>query len=413
VNSLLDRLKAQGVTLGAKNLTPPVKNIPIEQVIPGEYQSTIYGDIFRTEQFYPGDYIHGQVHLRSHHTRKIIAEWGRIQPLEQVDHSHIYFLDTETSGLAGGTGTYAFMVGIGHYTDEGFQLVQFFLRDPGEESALLAALVESLHDCRVIVTFNGKSFDVPLLNTRYTLQGLTSPVSALDHLDLLPLARRLWRDRLPSRALNYLEVNILGAARSQEEVPSWMVPELYFEYLKTHDARPLAGVFYHNAMDIVSLAALFSHTTGLLEDPFSLLPQPGLDLVALARLYEDLGHIEHAIRLYENGLEQGLPEEFVWATIQRFSTLFKRRRAWSQAVELWHKAADHDQLFAFIELAKYYEHEENNLTGARYWTQSAIDRIHKPDFPTYLRSVHLPELEHRLERLKRKDERGGGIKDEG
>jgi uncharacterized protein YprB with RNaseH-like and TPR domain len=401
-DSLIDRLKAQGVSLGAGQITRQVRNIPIDQVVPGEYRTTIYGDIFRSEQFYPSDYLHGQVHLLSQQTRKMISEWSCIQSLAQLDPSQIYFLDTETSGLAGGTGTYAFLIGIGSYSEEGFRLVQFFLRDPSEESAMLAALVEYLADCRVVVTFNGKAFDIPLLNTRYTLQGFTSPTIELDHLDLLPLARRLWRDRLPSRALNYLEVNILGAARTQEEVPGWMVPELYFEYLKTRDARPLAGVFYHNAMDIVSLAALFSHTTSLLEDPLSMLPQPGLDLIALARLYEELGNGDNALRLYAIGLEQGLPEEFIWPAIQRYSTLYKRRGEWRQAVKLWQQAADHDQLFALIELAKYYEHQEINLPGARYWTQAAIDVINRSDFTDQQRSINLEDLKHRLERLKKK-----------
>jgi len=401
-DSLADKLKSLGVSLGARNIAAPAKSYPIDEVLDGQYQPTIYGEIFRTAQFYPADYTHGQIRLRSAYTRTMMAEWGQVQRLCQVDHEQIYFLDTETTGLAGGTGTYAFMVGVGHYTADGFHLTQFFLRDPGEESALLAGLDAYLHDCQILVTFNGKSFDVPLLNTRYTLQGLTSPVRELDHLDLLHLARRLWRDRLPSRALGYLEESILGVTRSQEEVPGWMVPELYFEYLRTHDARPLQGVFYHNAMDILSLAALFSHTTGLLEDPLSLLPQPGLDLVALAKLYEDLGHLDMAIQLYEAGLEHGMPDEFVWSTIERFSFLYKRRRAWREALALWQKAADNRQLFAFVESAKYYEHEENNLPQAIHWTQAAIDLVNQPGFPPHLYALWLPDLQHRLERLMRK-----------
>jgi uncharacterized protein len=401
--SLADKLKSLGVNLGTKNIVPPAIKYPIDQVIDGNYRPTIYGEIFCSEQFYPASYTHGQIALRSASTRAMMAEWGNVQRLTQVDHEQIYFLDTETSGLAGGTGTYAFLVGVGHYTGDGFHLAQFFLRDPGEENAMLAALVAYLHDCQVVVTFNGKSFDMPLLNTRYTLQGMSSPVIGLDHLDLLHLARRLWRDRLPSRALGYLEESILGVSRSQEEVPGWMVPELYFEYLRTRDARPLQGVFYHNAMDILSLAALFSHTTGLLEDPLSLLPQPGLDLVALAKLYEDLGHIDTAAQLFQAGLEHGLPDEFVWQTIERFATLYKRRRAWPQALALWIKAAQNRQLYAFIECAKYYEHEEIDLLQAIQWTQAAIDLVNQPDYSPVQRAFYLPDLQHRLDRLHKKN----------
>jgi uncharacterized protein YprB with RNaseH-like and TPR domain len=350
--------------------------------------------------------MHGCVLLRSQYQRKMIAEWGHSKKTELVDHKYIYFLDTETTGLAGGVGTFAFLVGVGHYTDDGFHLTQFFLKDPQDENALLDALSTYLYECQVLVTFNGKTFDVPLLNTRYALQGLTSPVNNLEHLDLLHLARRLWRDRLPSRALNYLEVNILGASRSQDEVPGWMIPEIYFEYLRTRDAHPLQGVFYHNAMDILSLAALFSHTTGLLEEPFSLLPQPGLDLVALARLYEDLGHLDTAIRLYESGLEQGLPEDFLWSTIDRFAILFKRQKDWPQALNLWRKAAEHGQISAFTEIAKYYEHEENDIAQAITSTQAAIERLSFPDNPAYIQRQYLPGLQHRLNRLIKKQGTG-------
>ena len=135
------------------------------------------------------------------------------------------------------------------------------MRDPAEEAGMLEALAEFLAPTQALVTFNGKAFDAPLLITRYTLHNIPFPFKDYAHLDLLPLARRLWRDRLPSRALKYLEENVLSAPRTLEEVPGYEIPYLYFDYLRSRDARPLKGVFYHNAMDVVAMAALLSHVT--------------------------------------------------------------------------------------------------------------------------------------------------------
>ncbi len=207
--ALSDKLKALGVTVGTRDLPPPAKRLsrayPIEQVISGYFQSTRHGNVFVKETNYDPAYRHGRVGLRTEASLEIIASWAQERQLVEDRLDQFAFLDTETSGLAGGTGTYTFLVGAGRFEGSDFRLAQFFMRDPDEEPAQLAALADFLHPCKVLVTFNGKSFDAPLLNTRYTLNDLQSPLPTLAHLDLLPLARRLWRDRLPSRRLGELE----------------------------------------------------------------------------------------------------------------------------------------------------------------------------------------------------------------
>ncbi len=189
----------------------------------------------------------------------MLAEWAREPRLAELAPADFAFLDTETTGLSGGTGTYAFLVGVARFEDEGLHLAQFFMRDPSEEPGLLAALEEFLAPCQALVTFNGKAFDAPLLLTRYLCHGWQPPFQGLAHVDLLHLARRLWRDRLPSRTLTMLEAHILGAGRSEEDIPGWLIPEMYFTYLQTGDPTPLKSVFYHNAMDVISLVALMEH----------------------------------------------------------------------------------------------------------------------------------------------------------
>jgi hypothetical protein len=315
---------------------------------------------------------------------------------------NLIFLDTETSGLAGGTGTYAFEVGLGRFTNEGFKLAQFFMRHPGEEAALLAGLIEFMDGMEAVVTYNGKSFDIPLLNTRYTMMGMTTPFEDIAHFDLLHLARRLWRMRLESRTLGNIETKILGLNRSEEEVPGYMIPEMYFEYLKTKDARPMAGIFYHNAVDILSLAGLFSHMAFLLHDPFSEKIIHPEDVVSLGRFFEAVGDSKTAQKLYEKSLKLDLSTDHYLATIKKLSFLNKRCGQWEAAVAMWEEASQAGEIYAFEELAKYYEHYVKDLEKAQEWTLDALDCLQKQHFPAYVYQTWLDAFQHRLARLRRK-----------
>jgi uncharacterized protein YprB with RNaseH-like and TPR domain len=402
--TLSDRLKSLGVKVGAQDLPPPrpVKTYPVEEIVAGRFIDTGTGSTYLIEQDFPADYIHGQVGLRIATRPLTIAEWVGVVEIADQNPEDLVFLDTETSGLAGGTGTFAFLVGAGRYTPDGFHLAQFFMRDPLEEPALLLALEEFIAPCRTIVSFNGKAFDIPLLDTRYTLQGWKSPFRNFSHVDLLHLSRRLWRDRLPSRTLANLEVQILHASRTDEEIPGWMIPQIYFDYLRDGDARPLQRVFYHNAMDVVSLAALLNHTSSLLEDPFSQSPAEKIDLAAVARLLEDLGHIERAAKLYELCLSSGLPDDIHADTLLRLALLHKHNNNYSAALPLWEQAASRRRIYAYEELAKYFEHHALELDQALKWTLEALEALETALLPTTETLMWKAEFQHRLQRLQKK-----------
>jgi len=401
--SLADKLKSLGVKTGSTLPTPPkVDSFSIDSVVAGTFIPTPRGEVFIAEQTYPDGYIYGASPLTSSFPLAAMSQWAKDPQIEQLSLSKFAFLDTETSGLSGGTGTYAFMVGVARFIDGQYVLKQFFMRDPAEEPALLEGLANFLAPCEALVTFNGKAFDAPLLSTRYRLHQIPIPYKDYSHLDLLPLARRLWRDRLESRALKYLEEHVLGLTRSSEEVPGYEVPWLYFDYLRTGDARPLAGVFYHNAMDVVAMAALLAHMNDMLESPYDGKVQHGLDFVALGKLFEDLGHWEDAARLFERGLEFELDESDFGLAVKRLSILQKRRGDLGEAVRLWEESARRGHLYAFIELAKHYEHRERDVKSALKWTRSALKRVEKTDMPAYIRNHWMHEVEHRLERLNRK-----------
>ncbi len=182
-DALLNKFKSMGVQLGTQNLAKPASSrrkpaYPIESVVEGADHPTIFGDAFVTSQHYSLDYRHGKVTLCSEANCDVLSAWSQSARILQPGGENVVFLDTETSGLAGGTGTYVFLIGIGYRTAQGFDLVQFFMRDPAQEAALIAALDQWLARFDVVVTFNGKTFDIPLLSTRYQMNGLTSPGSS-------------------------------------------------------------------------------------------------------------------------------------------------------------------------------------------------------------------------------------------
>lgn len=406
MESFADKLKALGVQLGMKEnaATHPGKvSHPIESVLSGREDETPFGHTFIFERHTSADDRQGQVPFGLRPDLSVLSAWRKNPNLAGIPIHRILYLDTETSGLAGGTGTFAFMVGVGYIDEEGFHLYQLFLRHPAEETALLASLTRIVQNFDVIVTFNGASFDIPLLNTRHTLNSIQSPFPERLHVDLLPLARRLWRNRLPSRRLGNLEIEILRLSRSEEEVPGWLVPEMYHDYILSGDARPLAGVFYHNEMDIRSLGALFLHCADLLTHPMAYIAEEGLDLVAIGRLFEELGQPQKALEFYNAGMNAGLPQDFYLQTLLRYAEIHRKVGEMQQACELWTKAANLDCAEACIHLAKYYEHQRREFHQALFWTERALRlTLVKNPIEKYSTELLTAPLQARLERLKKK-----------
>ena len=400
--SLRDKLKSLGVQIGTGHIQKPEtpsETHTIETVIQGENRENRFGSTFVVEKDFPNGCFHGNVDLCEIPDYGFLAQWARSNLLTSQDFQNIIFLDAETSGLAGGAGTFAFMIGLGHFTETGFKLIQLFLRDPSQEHALLVTLDQILSAFDIIVTFNGKSFDVPLMTSRYILQKHPIPFQDKEHIDLLHLARRIWKNRLASRTLGNLETEILNLARTQEEVPGWMVPELYIEYLKTHDARPLAGVFYHNEIDILSLAALLNLLAKMLNNPSESNTAHSLDLIAIARLYEELGYLEKAIQLYEDSIAQGLPLNFLVETLNRYAKIHKRAGDWDSAQKLWESAAGYQDVEACLELAKYHEHFLRDPSAALLWADRAKERLETQNLPRINSENNLAAIEHRRQRL--------------
>lgn len=412
MNSLHERLRALGVKVGAESLPPSSPHsIPSPPIAGGVPHPTPFGETFVIEKRLPVAHLNAAGLSAPQPQRRTLARWAGWPSLNDLPWSSFAFLDTETSGLSLGAGTYPFLVSVGRFEDQEFHLAQFLLRQPGEEAALLAAVESFLSPCEVIVTYNGKTFDLPLLRTRYLLHGLRFPLQDHFHLDLLPLARRLWRNRLPQRSLIYLEAHILGVPRPADDTPGWLAPARYFEYLHSGDPQPLQGVIDHNARDVLSLVTLLHYLNDLLENPVERGRQYSVDLIALGRLFEDLNDPEMATRLYLHGLEHDdaryarLPRRVLLHALERLALIYKRQDNWASALYLWEEAARHGHIKAFVELAKYYEHLQGDAATALRWTEAALHALagqQGQDCRPSERRRWRRELEHRRQRLERK-----------
>ncbi len=327
-------------------------------------------------------------------------------PADEVDPQRWILLDTETTGLAGGTGTYAFLVGVAWWEGSEFVVEQFFMQDHSQEASMLIGLAERLGSRRVIVTFNGKSFDCPLLETRFRMTRLgTFPVPAF-HLDLLHPARTLYRLRLSSVALSELERHILGLDRGAD-IPSETIPGRYFAFLRGGPPEPVAEVFQHNVHDLRGLASLAVHVAGLLEsgEQSSL---DGLEMLGVARFFRLRGERELAGPGYARALAQGLPEMAERSARRELALLSRRGRDFESASSHWMRLLDESPkgMEAYEQLAIYYEHHAGDVGEALAITQEALIRLqgaHQSGkvTPQQYRRFH-SNLHHRLSRLSRK-----------
>ncbi|MBA4396122.1 MAG: hypothetical protein C0394_01840 [Syntrophus sp. (in: bacteria)] len=274
------------------------------------------------------------------------------------------FLDTETTGLAGGTGTMAFLIGLGWFDRGRFIVRQIFARDFTEERAALTHLAQIVGDRRFLVSFNGKTFDVGLLSTRYIMNRLQSPFTDMPHLDLLYPARRLIAHRLENCRLSTIETQVLGLIR-RNDVPGADIPQRYFDWLRGGNARLLEDVFEHNRLDIISLAALMGHLAALTQGRAEAAPADARDLLAVARLYAERRQVSQAQNLLSS-LAQSHAPSLRMASMKMLSLLFKRTGRWEDAVDLWQKIIrdDPENRFALIELAKWYEHRAHDHATA-------------------------------------------------
>jgi uncharacterized protein YprB with RNaseH-like and TPR domain len=403
---LRERLKRLAIRQGTDHLRPKRRRGPaIEELLSGEIVDTDHGSFFLYRERHPLDYRHGHHALTDllAHSPQGPALLARDDRLAGVDFRGMAFVDTETTGLAGGTGTYAFLVGVGLFEGESFTVHQFFMRDFHEEPALLHVLGELLDGLEAVVSFNGKSFDLPLLETRFLMARQVPRLVDAPHLDLLPAARRFWRYRLPSCALSSLEAEVLGVQRTHDDVPGWLIPGLYTDYARSGDAREMPRIFYHNVQDILSLVTLTARMCDLVHasgDAGEDLPAE--DLYGLARVLGDLDQLDRAEAAYARVAQASAGTPVGELAMRDLAYLLKRQERREEALAWWQQLVETaGAVYACEELAKHYEWHDEDLVQARAWTERAL-ALAGAWPPSLKRRETLGELQHRLERLDRK-----------
>ena len=430
----LNKLRRLGVTKGARDLKPAQPKTaddvrrPYSESASGNLSDTEddrpelglllpggqvvqneMGGCFVLDHVYPASFRHGSHELGDLVGLSAESIAGSNQDIKLLDLQieDFLFLDTETTGLTG-AGTLAFLVGVGFFEKDStgnkvYVVRQYFLRDHGDEAAMLHLLAQLLATKAGLVTFNGRSFDVPLLDTRYLMNRLDDIVGdlmSIPHIDLLQPARRLWRRRLRSCSLDSLEKKLLGVNRGQEDVPGWVIPGLYMDYLRSGDAREMVRVFYHNKLDMLSMVTLATKIARLIGQPDH--AEHPLDLFSLARWQISQGRTTDAERNLQLVAGQDLPLEIFHLTLYELSMLLKRNERRSEAVDLWQQIAvtSFSDISAHVELAKHYEWHHPDLEKAQQWTQSAINLANR--WQSTEAEMILSELQHRLARLERK-----------
>ncbi len=318
---------------------------------------------------------------------------------ERIEPKRFLFLDTETTGLSGGAGNLAFLIGVARAEGEELWVRQLFLSDFPGERELLELAARELDADGILVTYNGASFDLPLLRTRFLMHGMRLDLPG--GIDLLRPARRLWGGLLESCSLHSIEESVLQVER-EEDVPGFLVPELYFRYLRLGECEPLSAVFAHHLQDIVSLAMLFAHIEALSEEVEGAGSAAGDAAARLPRF----DRYAMAIMLLERGRSAGerllsrLFEEGDERAGRAYGLLLKRARRFGEAREVWRRMwSTTGSRFAAVELAKDYEHRLRDLAAALELVERA-SRLPLRGFPGAKEARE--ELLARRARLKRK-----------
>lgn len=377
----------------------------LSEVVEGEVVENDLGGFYCVDRVFPLSHRHGRLELTrlTGVPREAFSLLSRGDDSFDIDLERALFLDTETTGLAGGSGTCAFMIGLGFVEEGSFVVRQLFMRDYGEEAAMLHALTELLSRFDVLVSYNGKTFDIPLLESRFVLSRQRPSFENLLHFDLLHPARSLWKARIESCRLMELEYRLLGIER-EDDVPGHLIPDLYFRFVRSGDASRLHYVFDHNRHDILSLAALTVCASDLLDEHY--VPDDPLDDISLGRLFERTRQLERSMHHYTRAVEAGVTGAARRRALKALAEQHKRRGELENAEAIWRDLATDDSIeaiHALHELAMMAEHKHRDFQDGIEHCDRALAVLDASfELPLAFRAKWREAFEHRRRRLSRR-----------
>ncbi|MDD4363134.1 MAG: ribonuclease H-like domain-containing protein [Atribacterota bacterium] len=389
------------------------KPVSLAEIIEGDTVETPYGPCFYTEKTIPlhtayGDFALGEVDQYFSDKANLFMFKLDDDGIDNIRLDQALFFDTETTGLAGGAGTYIFLLGLGFFTADAFCVRQYFMSDYHEEEALLWAVNQLFtQDYKLLITYNGKCYDFPLMQTRFIMARQPLQLADPYHLDLLYPTRRLWKKRLQDCSLSNIEKRVLNIVRG-EDIPGYLIPQVYFRYLQNKDARPLKPVFEHNLQDIISLAVLTAKIGQTITNPLHMNNNKrydGIDLCSIGKIYENNKDYELSSRCYEEALNCNLSDEQSLEILKLCSFAYKRQENWEKAENAWKDiiSLSSDYLnYPYEELAKYYEHRLKDYQKGINIVEAALLKSAQANIDWESKQRIQEELNYRLARIKKK-----------
>ncbi|MTI70506.1 MAG: hypothetical protein FH751_09680 [Firmicutes bacterium] len=362
-----------------------------------------FGTCFLIENEYDVNYKHGILKIKDAmevNKKTINKMCNKRVFLKEL--KKILYIDTETTGLSSGVGTIAFLIGVGYFKDDKFLIKQYFIRDFNEEKSVLYEIQKILKKFTHLVTYNGKSFDIPLLHGRYIFNNIKSNIKNMCNIDLLHPTRRLFKERLIKCNLNNIEKEILNVKRI-DDIEGRLIPKAYFNYLKTSDEKEIVKIMKHNKIDIISMVVLFKVINKLYENP-TVNVENLKDLYSLGKIHEKLFEYDTSIDCYLKVLEKSDSEFLKNRCLKQLSFIYKRNKNYKKATKIWeHLIKDKItfELYPYEELAKYHEHKTKNFKKALEITGKGINSFYKFKMMGY-KKEEIEKLEYRKRRLLRK-----------
>ena len=381
----------------------PRLNKSLAELLGAREFSSQFGDVLFFEDLYAYGSYHGDVLISPENNIQELNKLAKLNTVETGVRKHL-FIDTETTGLSGGTGTIPFLIGFGYFDQSGFRIGQLILENPINEPAQLIEFSKIVNNYENTITFNGKSFDLPLIHTRFALNKIPDPLVHFSHIDLLHLSRKIWKSRLADRSLKELEKHILHYLRSSEEVPGWMIPQIYFDFLRSGDGALLKNVSYHNAIDIVSMAALYLKINLMLNDTVDRQNIDFLDLFAIGQMYEQINENDKALNIYNTCFaSKKFHDNDLRNLCTHMALIYKKNEKWNEATFYWKICAELGDMESCVSLAKYHEHILKNNRDALEWVNKAELILLTHPLPAFRKKRLRCELNSRKQRLQRSD----------
>lgn len=361
----------------------------------GRKIETSHGPVWRFESRY-SFYKRRYVDIDS--DRMDLAPFLRINGFEEtISVNDLLFLDLETTSLSIAAGNYPFVCGIGYVDDEDFIVEQLFMESYADEPAMLHYLLDFFKKAKALVTYNGKTFDVPLVKNRYMINRIYGYPVDLPVIDLIIPSRRLFKSLFENCQLQTLEKEVLGFVR-EDDVPGWMVPEIFFTYQKDGNPERIPGVIEHNMYDIFSMHVLIV----ILAEVFQSIDRSDFERFEESSLYS-LGRYLYKVNISTFlDLAEFLGDRIIndEGVFEKFSIILKRKQEWKEVITFWERSGS---VFSLVELAKFYEHKEKDFEKAYGYTERAIAEEEKESGSSDLaENKTMNRLIYRKERLERK-----------